>query len=240
MTKTTVRLLVVIATVLLASVPSFATITVEVNPLVSYQQTTNNPCVIGDPSCKEPAGMTYTSYSGTPLAQNSTYDAYSPTYTVTQLIGFLGGKNSFQIGIDENFANGTETLQDLTVWVCTSSCTSFAANFFSPPSGSQDAALIAGGYSVLDQTNTTYGLVTHNGNGYSDALSSTISLASLAGTAKIVFEASVSNDTDGMEEFFLIPTGTPVDQFMPEPASILLFGTLLAGTGFCMRKRFVA
>lgn len=229
------RPLSLIIPILFAVMPAFAVITVDVNPAVSFQQTTNNPCVIGDSSCKQPAGMAYTAYSGTPLQQGSTYDAYSPTYTYSQLVGFLGGATAFRVGIDVNFATGAgnEVLNDLTVWYCpTGACTSFTANFFDPPAGSRDAQLIAAGYSVLDQTAITYPLATHNGNGFSDALSSSINIAGLT-NARFVFEGSIANDSDGMEEFFLIPAGaTPV----PEPSAIILFGTVLAGLAFRLRK----
>lgn len=222
-----------VAALLLSSSPALADITFDVNPAVSYQQTTNNPCVIGDRSCNQPAGMSYTVYSGTPLHQGDTYDAYSPTYTYADLVGFLSGKTSFQVGIDENYATGAgaEILAEFTVWVCQTTCTSFAADAFNPPSGSHDSNLTAGGYSVLDTTNTTYTLATHNGNGFSDALSSTIDITGLT-TAKFVFEGSIQNDSDGMEQFFLIPTAA-----VPEPASILMLGASVAGLLLGMRKK---
>lgn len=50
---------------------AFASITLESNPADVFQQTINNPCVIGDPSCKQPTisvgnDMDYTVFSGAP------------------------------------------------------------------------------------------------------------------------------------------------------------------------------
>jgi hypothetical protein len=241
-------------TALLGALPAFGAptlITVDVNPAVSFQQTTNNPCVIGDQSCKQPAGMGkaetpgYTNYSGTPLSNGSTYDAYSPTYSYAFLTGVLsaGGplQTSFKIGIDDNVGTGqgVETLQELTVWECPAgNCTVFTKNQLdSFLATGDDAALIAAGYLELYKTGTTYPLAVHNGNGFSDALSSTISIAGLT-NATFIFEAVNSNDSDGMEEFFLIPANaTPA---VPEPTAIVLLGTVLLACGIVVRRKRAA
>jgi hypothetical protein len=237
-------LLTLSLTALLGALPAFGalTLTVDVNPAVSFQQTTNNPCVIGDESCGQPAGMGknqtpgYTNYPGTPLSNGSTYDAYSPTYSYAFLTGVLGGQTSFRIGIDDNVGTGQglETLQELTVWSADGTCTVFTKNQLdSFLATGDDAALIAAGYLELYKTGTTYTLAVHNGNGFSDALSSTVSIAGLS-PASFIFEAKMSNDSDGMEEFFLIPANaTPV----PEPTSIVLFGTMLVACGIVVRKK---
>jgi hypothetical protein len=233
--------------VALGALPAFGTITIDSSPATVFQQQVNNPCVIGDSSCKEPAGMIYTSYSGTPPDTNNVYEAYSPSYTYTQLFGFLHNVASFKIGIDDNYAGNStdpanfEILKELTVWVCTPTvghlCGTFGANHFDPPGGTThvdgDTELGTNNYVQLDTTSGETALQAHNGNGYSDALSSMIDISALT-TSSFVFEAIVGNDTDGMEEFFLIPAGSAP---IPEPASIILFGTVLLAFGVAFRKR---
>ena len=53
-----------------------------------YQQTQNSPCVIGNPSCNNPAGFDFTLL---PVSPTSPQVTASPTYTVDQIRAQIGG-----------------------------------------------------------------------------------------------------------------------------------------------------
>lgn len=208
---------------------AFASITFQASDTLGvnvFQQTSNNPCVIGDPSCKEPAGMTYNSQSGTPAGQGGTYDLSSPVYTAlspfTVPTSYSGNNipTSFTIGVDENISTGAgaEQLVFFKTWICSSllasSCTTLStANSYIPGS-------------PTDVPNE------HNGNGFSDFI---LTGFSLTNGVHYLFEAEVMNDTDGMEEFFIIPAGSPA--FTPEPGTLMLFGSGLLGIAGLVRRK---
>jgi hypothetical protein len=193
---------VVFVASLFGSGPIWADLILEI-PSPSYQQTENSPCVIGDPSCKN-GGFSYTQESGPAPGVTSAYDLTSPTYTVvagTAVSAPNGIPTSFLMGYDINYAGGQdfETLQLFETYV--------------------NGALVTA-MSYYGPTNVS---VLANGNGFSDAVFSGFNF-SLGD--HVYFRAKWTNDTDGMEEFFIIPQGTPT---VPEPATLILFGLGLVG-----------
>jgi len=195
-----------------------------------FQQTNNSPCVIGDPSCKEPSGMVYTRISGSP-AEN--YTVWSPVYQAAAAYNFGTGQIplSFFIGVDDNFANTAELLISFETYSCSgpvgtvnlteatnapcAGATLVQANSWNPSTPT---------YSVKNMS------LSDNGNGYSNFILKGFSLN--AGTF-YAFKAVVNADDDGFEEFFIIPAGTPS---VPEPLSMGLVGTGLIGLFFLRRR----
>ena len=197
-------------------------------PNHAYQQTTNNPCVIGNSSCNQPAGFGYFEADGHPFG--TTYDLFSPVYVVG---GAVGATNvipaSFTVGIDDNYANDFESLVFFKVWTSTTEPVGF-------PGEGGTSAPFAG--FVLDSANSwVLGpefINVDNGNGYADAILTGFNLT--PGTY-VFFEASVSNDSDGFEQFYLIPATNPPSQ-IPEPSTVVLIGFgLVALAGFARRRK---
>src|SRR5882757_11484064 len=89
-----------LAVFLVAATASYADTLTLVGPIDThaYQQTTNSPCVIGNPSCKNPAGFDVTTIQANPGSYNM---VQSPIYTVSQIESIVQS-NAFWIGIDIN------------------------------------------------------------------------------------------------------------------------------------------
>jgi hypothetical protein len=184
-----------------------APLTLDISPAQVYQQTLNSPCVIGDPSCNNPAG-----FGSTTLAGGSTFvDVPSPMYTVGQIRGIVG--NTFFVGIDVNTTTHPQATEILD---------SFRLDI---------AGVTAFSYTGPQQLNTN-----NNGNGYSDANLSGFDLSSFLATASAQFFVSYHNATDGREEFFLATNDVPHFP-VPEPASAALLALGAFTANWFRRKR---
>jgi hypothetical protein len=223
-----------LAAAVIAPMPAAATITLDSSASTpTFQQQLNNPCVIGDQSCQEPLNFNATQVSGTPGGGNgSTYDLSSPIYQAgAGVIGNPGTTpdiipQTFKIGIDMNFATG-QGLEQIQFWK-TFHCVGTAVTCGSLGAFSLDAA---NSYQPGSPQNI---FNNNNGNGKSDALLNGFSL--VAGDFYL-FEVMWANDTDGMEEFFIVPGGTAAP--VPEPATLMLLGSGLLAAGAFARRRWL-
>jgi hypothetical protein len=181
----------------------------------NYQQTTNSPCVIGNPSCQNPAGFGVTTIPANPAGGAYNMVA-SPTYTVSQIDSIVGS-NAFWVGIDINQTSVPQTL-DYFAMTVNGVVTDLFSTLTSVPSS-------------------------NNGNGFADYLLETFHLASYAGTDSVQFIMDMPLANDGAEQFFLIgaeSTQPPPPPSVPEPGTFALLGSgLVSMAGLFARRKAV-
>jgi PEP-CTERM motif len=182
-------------------------LTLDTTQAAVFQQTLNNPCVIGNPSCNNPAGFGFTLL---PVSPTSPQVTVSPTYTVDQIRTLLSGISTFFIGIDISQAPGQG------------------------PYGLNSFTVNVGGSDAFQYTGPTD--LTSSGNGFSDALLRTVDLSAFAGSANVIFTVNFSNDNGAREQFFVVSSEEP-PAAVPEPTTLLLLGSTMAGLGFLQRRR---
>lgn len=213
--RTVTLFVLLLALAALASATPLTLVAVE-DPGPYYQQTTNNPCVIGEPSCKSPAGWTFTELptQGNP---SSYTDIPSPTYTVSQITNIVNSA-SFKIGVDVNQATGkdVQTLGFFGMYV-----NGNLVADYSPSSPTPVPPTSGGG----------------NGNGWADYLLEGFSLAGFQPTDSVYFKLTMPLVNDGREQFFLISESTPEPPpEIPEPTTSALIGGGLIGLGLLSRR----
>jgi hypothetical protein len=175
-----------------------------------YQQTTNNPCIIGEPSCNQGA---FPDPTILPAGADS-YDALSPAYSVSLLRSFFG--NDIIVGLDVNQTTVVQTLSLFQMLVNGVVIDEYSADPATPVPPTP-----GGG----------------NGNGYADyLLKGFTSLAGFADTDQVTFRAVMPLVNDGREQFFLIQ-GEASQGEVPEPATTALVGIGLLGVGLWYRRR---
>ncbi len=192
-----------------------------------YQQTLNSPCVFGDPSCKQPTGWDITNGGPGDIAVGGSVHTIgiptafqSITLTGSQIFAAIGSYN-FIIGVDVNQAGQVNPTNDPYL--------TYIAEFIN---GVQVASYGTAGAG----TGGTALTIANNGNGWADDLITGF-VAPNAGDT-VYFKLSYYNATDGSEEFFLINTANPPPA-VPEPSSLMLFGTGLLGMAGFLRRRLL-
>lgn len=184
---------------------------ITLSPVVTFhllQQVTNNPCVIGDPSCQN-AGLA----EGLLPPGASSYDFLSPLYLVSDIRAAIG--DTFWVGVDVNQNNNPQTLSLFAMSVNGSLIDSY-----SPGSPTPIPPTAGGG----------------NGNGYADyILSNFSSLAPFAPTDTVQFHLIMPVANAGREQFFLLADPVAVPE--PITMSLVGIGLLGLGLAAQRRRK---
>ena len=190
----------------------------------TFPRDQNSPCVIGAPSCNNPAGFGFKDINA--FDDDGTVDFADSTqsYLVSQVTAIVG--NTFNIGIDTNqagnFRDTNNWLQLQTFEVLINNVLKFQYDVAAP--------------------GTSINLI--QGVGSSDAVLSQVDLSTFNATDTITFRTLYNNTSDGADSFFLISsnaqpctTNCSPEQQVPEPGTLILLGSALATLGGFTRRK---